>query len=452
MRIYLIVIISAISLAPVFGQQADTTTLSFKEAVNVAIKNNNTLAKENNEMIFNQVQKASSIASLAPSVEGNASVRRTDGNSFNQQEGRVINGKVDYVYGSIDAEITVFNGFNKINSMRQANKLVDFQAYRVKRTREDVIQQVASQYLQCLLDRELRDIDKANLKTQQEKLHQIEEQVKAGSVAEVDQYNQAYQVKSAELAVLRSTNTLNNDKVQLALLLQRAPELPFVLQEPDWKLNEDSNLNIDELYQVALDNRADLRSAESMERASYLGYKASQGNYYPSIAAFYSYGSAYNYVYPSEAIPDPANRTFEQQFTQDNTQSVYGFSMNIPIFRGLQTRSNVVRSKIDYENAELDAKNTQLQVKSDVLLAYQNLNDALNAYLVSQSQLEAAEVSFELESERNRLGISDLVQYTQANQDYNKAQNDAAQARYTLMFQNLLLDYALGTLTFESIP
>ncbi|MBL3655613.1 TolC family protein [Fulvivirga sediminis] len=452
MKRFLIILLSAIGGIPAFCQQADTTVLSFKEAVNVALKNNNNLAKENNEMIYNQVQKASRIASLAPTVEGNASVRRTDGNSFNQQEGRVINGKVDYVYGSIDAEVVIFNGFNRINAMRQANELVDYQAQRVKRSREDVIQQVASQYLQCLLDRELRDIDKANLKTQQEKLHQIEEQVKAGSVAEVDQYNQAYQVKSAELAVLRSNNKLNNDKVQLALLLQREPELPFVLQEPDWKLDQANSLKVEELYQVALDNRADLRSAESMEKASFLGYKARQGNYYPSIAAFYSYGSAYNYVYPSEGIPDPSNRTFEQQFTKDNTQSVYGLSMNIPIFRGLQTRSNVVRARIDYENAELDAKNTKLQVKSDVLLAYQNLNDALNTYLVSQSQLEAAEMSFELESERNRLGISDLVQYTQANQDYTRAQNDAAQSRYTLMFQNLLLDYALGTLTFESIP
>ena len=454
MKKIFVFILSLSGFAPLYAQNsgADTTALTFKEAVNLVVKNNVVLQKQENELEFSQAQKASGIASIGPSVELNGYMSRNDGNSFNQQEGRVINGKLDYMNASVDVQMALFNGFNRINTMRQRNLLVDYQAYATKRSKQLAIQQVVAQYLQCLLDRELSAIDKNNLEAQQQKLDQIAEQVKAGSVAEVDQYNQTYQVKNAELAVLRSQNTLVNDKAALALMIQKNPADPFVLVEPGWELNEVQNLNLNELYQKAIENRADLKSAEAFERASHLGYKAAQGFYYPSLSAFYSYGSAYNYVHSSAAIPDPANRSFEQQFTEDNTQTVYGLSLNVPIFNGLRTRTNVSRAKIDRENAELDAENTKLQIRSDVLSAYQNLNDAVNAYLVSQTQLEAAEISFELESERNRLGISDLVQYTQANQDYLSAKNDAAQAKYTLMFQNLLLEYAIGTLQYESIP
>ncbi|UII23697.1 TolC family protein [Fulvivirga ligni] len=454
MKKIFVFILSLSGFAPLYAQNSgsDTTSLTFKEAVSLAVKNNVVLQKQENELEFSQAQKASGIASLGPSVELNGYMSRNDGNSFNQQEGRVINGKLDYMNASVDVQMALFNGFNRVNTMRQRNLLVDYQAYASKRSKQLAIQQVVAQYLQCLLDRELNYIDKNNLEAQQQKLEQITEQVKAGSIAEVDQYNQTYQVKNAELAVLRSKNTLVNDKAALALMIQKNPADPFVLVEPGWELDEVQNLDLNELYQKAIENRADLKSAEAFERASHLGYKAAQGFYYPSLYAFYSYGSAYNYVHASAAIPDPANRSFEQQFTKDNTQTVYGLSLNVPIFNGLRTRTNVSRAKIDKENAELDAENTKLQIKSDVLSAYQNLNDAVNAYLVSQTQLEAAEVSFELESERNRLGISDLVQYTQANQDYLTAKNDAAQAKYTLMFQNLLLEYAIGTLQFESIP
>ena len=115
--------------------------------------------------------------------------------------------------------MVLFNGFNGINSYIQSDLRVDAQNHFIKRTQQDVIRDVAAQYLQCLLDTELLKIEERNLETQTNSLFQITEQVNAGSRAEVDKFTQEAQVKNAEVRVLRARFTLRNDLTTLAQTL-----------------------------------------------------------------------------------------------------------------------------------------------------------------------------------------------------------------------------------------
>lgn len=432
------------------AQEADTSTidtpLTFKEAVKIALDNNVTLKQQQNNLRASSIAKTSGLLQMGPSVSIDGNVGRNDGNSFNQQEGRVVNGVLDFTNVTLRTSMPLFQGFNQLNGYKASRELFDAQIETVERTKQDIIQLVTARYLQCLLDKELVKIAEQNVKTQQKQLDQINTQVEAGSRAGVDASNQMYQVKNAELSLLRAENSLRNDKAILAQALQMDPGVNFTIEDPSWDATKvDISSSLDELYTVALNNRSDFEGAKHTEAAFKFSYMALKGTYYPSINAFFNYGSAYNYIHGAE------NRTFDQQFTNDNVQKTYGVAFTIPIFRGFSTRSNVVQSRVSYENSQLDVENMENTVKSEVLLAYQNFNDAVTAYKVTQTQLEAAELSYTLGAEQYELGISNLVEYTQANQDYVQAQADFASARYTLMFQELLLDYATGTLSFEDI-
>ena len=100
----------------------------------------------------------------------------------------------------------------------------------------------------------------------------------------------------------------------------------------------------------------------------------------------------------------------------------------------------------------MDLANSEIIVKSDVLNAYQNYQDASVNFDASKAQLDAAQLSSNLERERYKLGVSDFVASNQANQRYVQAKGDMAQATYTLLFQDILLQYATGTLKLEDIP
>ncbi len=442
-----LLILFCISIVPnVFGQERKT--LTFKEAVRIGLDKNLNLNQQENLLISSQVNKTAGLLRMTPNVNITGNAGRNDGNSFNQQQGQVVNGVIDFFGANANANMPLFNGFNNFNSYRQASNLYEAQVQRVKRTNQDVIRDIANQYLICLLDQQLLEIQKQNVATQQQQYDQIKEQVAAGSRAEVDLVNQEYQVKNAELLSMRAAFTLRNDVATLAQTLQLDPLTQLELQEPDWDVNiEDSEVkSIEELSSSALEQRSDLAQARFIEKASQFAYQSSKGTYFPRVGLFAQYGSQYNY------IQNATNRTFEQQFKDDNTQLTYGLTFTIPIIGGFQNRNATVGNRVAYENSKLQSENTEILVKSDVLRAYQNYRDARSNYDAANAQLRAAELSRQLEEERFRLGVSDIVALSLINQNYIQAQGDFASARYTLMFQRLLINYAEGTLNFEGIP
>lgn len=428
-----------------YGQE---NTLTFSEAVKIALQNNVNLKQQQNQLSASSMTRTSNLIGLGPTVNVRGNLGRNDGNSFNQQEGRVVNGVLDFMSASLNANMPLFNGMNRVNGYRQSINQLESQMHFIERTNQDVMQQVSLQYLECLFDTELLKIDQANLEVQQQLMKQIELQVEEGSRAQVDAFNQEFQVKNAELQLLRSEIRLRNDKATLAQTLQLELDTQFDVAEPNWDVNavSMSSMNLDELYALSQKNRADLKRSQADEEAAKFGLRSVRGNYLPSVNAFFSYGSQYNDI---QGFND---RSFDQQFFTDNLQTTYGVSFNIPIFGGFATRTNAVQSRVTYENAKLTKENTEFTVKADVLRAHQSYQDALSNYEATSAQLEAANVSYQLENERYTLGVSDLVQFTQANQALINAKADMARAQYTLLFQDILLQYAVGTLKLEDIP
>lgn len=428
--------------------QETPSRLTFKEAVKIGLNNNVTLNQDKNQLEFTQINKASRLLQLGPTVQAQGNAFRVDGNSFNQNTGQVVNGVIDFVNANVNASIPIFNGLGQVSSFRQANNANEAQLHQVRRSSQDVIRNVANQYLTCLLDQELIKIDEQNVAAQRVQYDQIKVQVELGSRAEADLFNQEYQVKNAELLLVRSRNRLKNDMATLAQTLQIDPSVAFDLEPITWDLNTilADTVTLEQMYATAMQQRSDLKQADYNERATHFGMSAVKGNYYPSINASASYGSRYNYIYES------SNRSFDDQFRKDNRQLSYGVSVTIPIYNALQFRSQVAQSRVQYHNAKLAKKNTEVTVKTDVQRAYQNFNDAKTSYQASSSQLRSAELSYQTEKERFDLGISTIVQLTTANQSFVRAQTDYQNALYTLMFQKLLIDYALGTLNEEDIP
>ncbi|MBL7863017.1 MAG: TolC family protein [Cyclobacteriaceae bacterium] len=441
----------------VAAQESEDKILTFQEAVSIALRNNVTLAQQKNNLEAAQMQRTASLVNMAPTVNINAFAQQFNGNSFNQQQGRAVNGVRDAVNGSLNASLPLFNGFNLVNSVKQTSNQLEAQSYFVKRTTEDVINTVSSQYLQVLLDIELLRIAVENLEAQKVQLDQIKEQVNVGSRSPVDEYNQLGLTKASELRMLQAEINLTNDRAMLTQTLLIDPFAEFEVEKPTWSLEEVILVdpNPEAMYTLAKENRGDLLRAINTEEASRYGMMATRGLMAPALGAFFSYGSAYNYQHD---IPDSIlannpsiNRPFEDQFRTDNVYKSYGLQLTIPILNGFQARNRMVQQKITYRNNKLQRDNTEIIVKTDVLRASKNFQVGKTAYQVSQAQLDAAELAFQLESERYELGITNFVDFAQANRQLVQAQTDKAQAEYRLIFQKILLEYATGTLKIEGI-
>ena len=130
--VFLALFCSLIQVAVAQDDQAKN--LSFKEAVKIGLQNNVVLNQQKNQLEYTQINKTSSLLQMGPSVQANGNIYRNDGNNFNQQEGRVVNGVIDYVGGQLNASMPVFNGFSVLNQYRQANSANEAQLYQVQRS------------------------------------------------------------------------------------------------------------------------------------------------------------------------------------------------------------------------------------------------------------------------------------------------------------------------------
>jgi len=239
---------------------------------------------------------------------------------------------------------------------------------------------------------------------------------------------------------------------------------PFEVQKPSMEagLIRNNEMNIDSLITQAKAHRADYLRASKLERAAQFQARGSLGNMLPSLVAIANIGTSYNFQHnvPRRVIDQDTGteidnpdypRPFTEQMRTNNYYKQFGAQLSIPIFNGFSNRTTYIRNRVAFRNTQLLHTNLDIQLKNDVLRSVRTFEGSRKAYVVSIDQLTAAENAFSFESERYKLGVTNFVDYTNANRTLVQAQTDKAQAEYTLVFQKILVDYAIGTLRPEDI-
>jgi outer membrane protein len=438
------------SVVAVAQNSEPVSKLTYKEAVKIALEKNVNLNQQKNTLYSRQVAKNAAIASLGPNLFIGGGGSRNIGQQQNPENGNLENLTVDNFGASINAQITVFNGFSRINQLQSSINQFKAQAAFVTRSEQDVIYNVTIQFLQVLLDQELLKIAQENYNAQNAVLDQIKEAVSLGARAESDLYNQDAQVKNMQVTALRARVTLENDKATLAQTLQLDPSTPLELESPDAtnSVSVSLDLSLDSLYSIALEKRPDLKQINYQTQASKSLFKAAASGFYPTLTLGASYGSGYY----SSLRENPIYGGFNNQFFNVLPNTNYQFNFSIPLFSRLSNRNQRAFNKVTYENSVLQRDNLEKTIKIDVQRAFNNYKAAIESYQAGLAQFQSGERALKTQQESFLLGVANQVTLAQANQTYVQAAASKAQAEVTLLFQAILLEYALGTLKFDNIP
>ncbi|MFD2532085.1 TolC family protein [Gracilimonas halophila] len=431
-------------------------TITLQEAIEIALENNYQLKQARNNLDLADHQIRSEYADFLPSVNGNLSGSRRTGQQFiSDRFSEGLDPFVDItsqsISGNLSANIPLFNGFENINSLRasEQSKISDEESLR--RSREQVIFNTASNYLQVLLDMELLEIRRENLENSQKQLEQVQAQVEVGSRPTVDLYNQEAQVANEELLLTQQENSLKFSKILLVRQLQIDPmgDYQFTVPEMESEINTEvlESYSLSELIDQALLNRSDLKSTIADIRSLEYQLQIAKNNLLPSVSANAGLSTSYSDQYSllGESV------AFSDQFFDQRINRSFGFSVSIPIFQNWNRMYNIESSKVQLKNAELNLDNSRLQVIQEVTQAYNDYTSYQKQLSASEKSLIASERAFETQQERYNVGSSTLIELSQAQASYVEAQSNYTQATYNLIFQEKLLDYYLGKLSGDSI-
>ena len=440
-RVILSLIICSIFVAASAQDQAPGK-LTFEQAVKIGLKNNVTLNTQKNQLIVNQAQKLNAIGTFIPGLNAQGYYQHQAGQQPNTTTGNLEDIDTDYVQYQLNANLTIFNGLGRFNNLKSAENQLTAQGYLVKRSSQDVIFNVATQYLQVLLDQELLRIAEENHTAQQTLLDKIQASFDVGARAVTDVYAQDAIVKGLEVAAIRAKNQLQNDKSILAQTLQLDPAQAFEVVSPSFTQDYSNykSVSMDSLIQIAIANRPDLQQMNHQVQANKFFMRGTTGRFLPQLSAFANYGSFWYSVIEDD---------FQQQMRTLNPSTSYGLNLTIPILSQFQTRSQKVQARIIYENSVLTKQNIEKTVKLDVQRSYNNYVNAIEGYNASLSQFQSGQLGLQTQEESYLLGITDQAALAQSNQVFVLAASSKAQAEVTLLFQKVLLEYALGIIREE---
>ncbi|WP_375578625.1 TolC family protein [Marivirga tractuosa] len=425
------------------SQNQEQKVISLHEAIAIGLNKNIGLRQAENQLQSLSMDQTQAKMAYLPNVSLNVRATRQVGQQFQLVEDgfEISNVQADRLSGGLNASVSIFEGFNRQHQMRISDLEYKAQSEGIERERQNVIFQVAQQYLQILLDQQLLEIAQKNVENQNKQLDRIEGFTKTGLRPQADFFTQNASVKQLEMEYIEAENTLLLDKAQLTQILQLNPLEEYVISsEGLMDIPQGKKLELAELFSLAIENRADLKQLQYRTQSADQNIASLKAGYLPSLSAFYEYGTQYSSL---------NTLNYRDQLLDLYPNNIVGLNLNIPIFNNYINKARVERAKVNLYNTQLDFENTERIIFQDVQNAYLNYNAAIKRFEVSNAAFKAAEEAFKVQEERYNAGIANLADLSLANQEFVTASANREQARFTLIFQKMILEYQVGTLEIE---
>ena len=435
-RIYSL--IAAALLFVVFSSAQAQTTWSLQKCIDYAIQNNIQIKQQelNSEYYNNQHQQAkfNRLPNLNSSIQNNMSYGRSLG-----PDNTYLDINSNSTYGSISSNITIWNGFTLTNSIKMAEMNLRASLEEAKKTRDDVMLNIAAAYLEILFADELVLIAEDLLKITQLQLDRTGKLVEAGSLAKGSLLEIEAQYAREELAVVNAQNRLQLAYLALYQFLELPSTESFKIEKPTLpEIGANITLlNSMDIFKNAVQLKPAVKGAEFNLESARKQLLVAKGNLLPSL----SFGGNYNNFY--QKLFDYPTVSLKDQF-KGNQRYGFGATLSIPIFNRFQAKTGVSNAQIQVENSELQLQSTKNLLRKDIEQAYTNAFAAFKRYIANQKAVISSKEAFRYTEEKFNVGMINSVEYNQSKNNLSKAQSDLLQAKYEYIFRTKILDFYNG--------
>lgn len=403
--------------------------LSLEQAIQFAIENNLTTELAREQRRESRGSKLESLAPLLPNLSSAAFQSSNTENLFAQ--GLVIPVIPAFIgpYRTFDARLhlsqTIFD-LSAVREYQSAQVGEGIAALRDGLAREQVATAATLAYVELLRSGEVVQAAEANLRLAQELLRVAENQRNAGIATGID-------VTRAATSVAQNTLTLVQAQTaseQARLRLQRVTGLPLgrkIVLKDTLRPAGGVAPTVEVAIADAKRTRYELQIADEMLKQRRLERKAAVAAQFPSLGFTANYGSSG--VTPSQfALP---------------TRSV-ALQVNIPIFNGGYTRGRIGVTSSQERQAELQLRDTEVQVEEDVRLALVTLTAAVEQMRAAEATLNLADRELSMARDRFSAGLGDNIEVVNAQTSLENARNGRVTALAAYNTARVNLAAALG--------
>jgi outer membrane protein len=292
---------------------------------------------------------------------------------------------------------------------------------------EDIVLAADQAFFSALQAQALLKVAQQNVSTRQTTETQVSELTKNKLKSTLDLSFADVNLSQAKLLLLDAENNVESTMAALDAVLGLDRQTTYDLVEDNATVQAPPP-DADQLLQLAFQQRPDLQALTYSQQAAVKFSRAERDQMLPSISAAGTAGT----------VPiRPA------QYYTNNWWGGIGVNMNIPVFNGFLYSAQAKEASLRAQAASEQSRDLRDRIVRDVRTAWLTANTAYQRVAVTEKLLREANIALSLAQTRYRLGLSSIVELSQA----QFQQTDAAIGNTDAQYQYRL---ALATLNYET--
>lgn len=407
--------------------------LTLNEAVVLSLQNNYDIQLTRNDSLLSALDYAYANYSLLPRLNAGSAVLWNNNNSrqvlADGSERKRDGIKSTNISASLNLNWTLFDGFRMFIARDRLKQLVGLGELQIKNQVITTVATVMNIYYDIVRqEQQLRAIEEQiELSEERRKLAQYRFDIGVGAKPDVLQAQ--IDLNAQRSAALTQEAAINKLKEQLNQLLVLPVGNDFAIADTSISFNP--NLTLDSINGIVNATNPQLLIARKNLEIADMDLRLRRAERFPTV----EFNSAYNF---NRTNNSSVINQFQPLFNQNRGLN-YGFSANIPIFNGYNTRRLI-------KAAELNIEAQQLLYDRDLALINTSISNAYRDYDVHKRTLALEEENILLvrenifiARERYRLGISTYLEMREAQQSLADAVNRLIQARYNVKIAEIEL-------------
>lgn len=296
-------------------------------------------------------------------------------------------------------------------------------------TREEIVLAADQAFYDALTAQAVLQVAKQTVNSRQATQTQVNQMTKNNLKSTLDLSFANVNLSQSQLLQLDAQNNADATMAALDAVLGLDHEVDYQLID-DVTPNSAPPPDFNPLVQAALAQRPDLQSLTFGQQSAQKFARAQWDQLLPSITAAGTVG----------AVPIRVD-----QYYSNNWWGGIGVNMEIPIFNGFlysaEAKEAQYRAQADAEHA----RNLRDQIVRDVRTAWLQANTAYQRISVTAELLKEANMALQLAQTRYQLGLSSIVELTQAELQQTSAAIDNTNAQYEYRLALATLNYQIGT-------
>jgi outer membrane protein TolC len=420
-----------------YGQQEES--LTFEKAVEIGLENNFDVKIASNQVLLAENEKKQAGSLLMPVLDlNNTRIYRKEDTEqafvSDPENPRII---PNAQTRNNNYSLVAIYGFraDAVVAMKRLGKLAEVSELEAKVVIENTVAAIATAYYRLVLEQQRYEVLEHTLKLSDERLEIAKAQYEFGRASKRDFLAAQVDYNADLTALVSQEQVIQNSRINLNELLAISPEKNFVVK--DTIIIKDS-FSLEELKESAYDENKTFLVTQRMENVAYLQLKELRAQRLPTITL--------NGSYIDNTLNSDAGFLLSNQQQGINL----GATISLNLFSGLALNRRIQAAKIQINNQKHLMEQYQNQMLSDLHRTYNTYENSKRLLEIERINYEVAVESSDITLDRFRLGITNYLEFRDAQVSRLQAESRLIESLYTIKENEIELMRLSGKIYFAN--